>query len=312
MREQAVIVAAPLFHMNALTFCHMLLYHRGTIILMEKFDAARYIAAVDAYNVAVVSGVPTMIAMIARENHLLKEYDLSGVRQVSLGSAPITPALMETIATVFPNAIVTNSYGTTEIGPAVFGPHPDGLPRPALSLGYPDARHDLRLVGGDENQGILEVKGPSLMQEYVGQPELTRQRLGSGYYNTGDIMRRDEQGFFYFVGRADDMFVCSGENIYPREVESLLEKHPAVEEAAVVPLPDPVRGQMPIAFVVRRPGSEVTEEEIKAFALREGPPHLHPRRTFFIDTMPLSGTNKIDKNALAKLASDTAQPTRNN
>ena len=304
---RSTIVAAPLFHMNALTFCHLMLAAGGKIVLMPSFEVTSYINAIEAHDVAVVSGVPTMISLIAREAAARGIASFAGVRLVAIGSAPLTEALLQEIKTLFPNAAVSNSYGTTEIGPSVFGAHPDGLKRPSMSIGYPSAESQVRLVDGSENEGVLEVRGPGLMSAYKGLPDLTADRLKSGFYNTGDIMRRDENGFYYFVGRADDMFVCSGENIYPREVEKLVEDHPDIVEVCVVPIDDPVRGQIPIAFAVLRPGAEAGEQGVKDFALKHGPPHLHPRRVLFLNAMPLAGTNKIDRAALiAKARSDTA------
>jgi len=129
--------------------------------------------------------------------------------------------------------------------------------------------------------------------------EVTDTVLRDGWYWTGDVMRRDANGFYFFVGRADDMFVCSGENIYPSEVEALLERHPAVHQASVVPLADEERGMIPIAFIVLRPGAEADEATIKEFALASAPPVQHPRHVFFRSELPLTGTNKIDRRALA-------------
>lgn len=115
-------------------------------------------------------------------------------------------------------------------------------------------------------------------------------------------MRRDAEGFFFFVGRDDDMFVCGGENIYPGEVEKLLERHPDVLQCAVVPLADEIKGQLPAAFIVPAPGSTPTVEAIKAFALANAPAYLHPRFVAFVEHLPLAGTNKVDRKALIATA----------
>jgi acyl-coenzyme A synthetase/AMP-(fatty) acid ligase len=111
-------------------------------------------------------------------------------------------------------------------------------------------------------------------------------------------MRRDENGFYYFVGRADDMFVCSGENIYPGEVEKLLERHPQVQQAVVVPLPDEERSQVPVAFIVTRGDAEPNFDDIRKFTIANGPAYQHPRRVEFVHELPWAGTNKIDRKAL--------------
>jgi acyl-CoA synthetase (AMP-forming)/AMP-acid ligase II len=168
-----------------------------------------------------------------------------------------------------------------------------------MSIGHPQAHAQTRLVGpGAPDEGVLEILTPTRMTGYLNRPELTAERMREGWINTGDIMRRDAQGFYYFVGRADDMFNCGGENIYPGEVERLLERHPEVLEVCVVPVEDAVRGQMPVAFVVPRAGTNPAEQAIKQFVIDHAAPYMHPRRVWFINHMPLAGTNKIDRHAL--------------
>jgi len=205
---------------------------------------------------------------------------------------------------VFPKAAISNGYGTTEAGPVVFGPHPRGIAQPELSTGYPHPEVELRLVrDGKEvdDEGELEMKCGALMTHYHKLPETTAKVMTpDGYYRTSDVFRRDANGFFYFVGRVDDMFVCGGENIYPGEVEKMLEKHPAIHQAAVLAVPDELKGHKPVAFVVRANGAALDEQAVKSYALANAPAYQHPRRVFFVDEMPLAGTNKIDKRVLAK------------
>jgi acyl-coenzyme A synthetase/AMP-(fatty) acid ligase len=119
---------------------------------------------------------------------------------------------------------------------------------------------------------------------------------------TGDVFHRDDQGFYTFVGRADDMFVSGGENIYPGEVERMLETHPDIAQACVVPVNDDIKGTKPVAFVVRRAGVALTEEDVKRYALAHAPAYQHPRRVWFIDALPLASTNKIDRAVLKQTA----------
>ena len=128
-----------------------------------------------------------------------------------------------------------------------------------------------------------------------------------GFYHTGDVMERDDDGFYFFVGRDDDMFVCNGENVFPEEVERILESHSAILQACVIPIEDDVRGQMPIAFVVREPGSDLSQDEVKQHAISHGPAYQHPRHVLFRDALPLAGTNKYDRRILAQWA-DEALP----
>ena len=298
-----VLVAAPLYHMNGLAMCQTTFSHGDTIVLLPQFTTRGYVEAAARHRVAQLTSVPTMIAMILRERELLVANDLSAVEGVRMGSAPITQALIDQVRSVFPKAQITNGYGTTEAGPVVFGPHPKGLRQPELSTGYPHPEVQLRLVSDGrevEDEGVLEMKCGGLMTHYHKLPEVTAQAMTpDGYYRTGDVFRRDADGFFFFVGRADDMFVCGGENIYPGEVEKMLERHPGIHQAAVLPVPDDLKGHKPVAFVVQAPGATLDEQAVKDFALANAPAYQHPRRVFFIDEMPLASTNKIDKRRLA-------------
>ncbi|MGC2122140.1 MAG: class I adenylate-forming enzyme family protein, partial [Xanthobacteraceae bacterium] len=204
-----------------------------------------------------------------------------------------------------PRAAVTNAYGTTEAGPVVFGPHPQGLPQPELSVGYPHPKVALRLVDGEDRdaaQGVLEMKCPALMNGYHNRPDGEQPLTADGFYVTGDVFRRDASGFHYFVGRTDDMFVSGGENIYPADVERMLERHAGVAQAAVVPIADDIKGQKPVAFVIRKPGHALDAEALKQFALANAPAYAHPRFVWFVDELPLASTNKLDRAALQRMA----------
>jgi acyl-CoA synthetase (AMP-forming)/AMP-acid ligase II len=145
------------------------------------------------------------------------------------------------------------------------------------------------------------------MNAYHKLPEATAKALTpDGFYITQDVFTRDENGFFTFVGRADDMFVSGGENIYPGEVETILETHPAIFQACVIALPDEIKGTKPAAFVVLRPGAHLTEDEARAYVLQRAPAYAHPRRVWFLPELPLAGTNKIDRKALLTRALQTA------
>ena len=307
-RAERPLVAAPLYHMNALAVCQAALVQHDTIILLPDFTVSSYVEAASRHRATVLTSVPTMIAMMLREPDLLAHSDLSSVAAVRMGSAPVSSALVQAARQVFPRAVITNAYGTTEAGPIVFAPHPDGRNTPDLALGVAHPRVTLRLVDGndrDAEEGILQMRCPALMSGYHNLPEATRSALTEdGFYITGDVFRRDCDGFYYFVGRADDMFVSGGENVYPGEVEKMLERHPDIHQAVVVPVDDELKFKKPVAFVVRRPGAEPSEAAIKEFALKNAAPYLHPRRVWLLSEMPLAGTNKIDRRGLAARAAE--------
>jgi len=308
--ENRVLVAAPLYHMNALAVSQAAFAQHDTVILLPGFTAPSYIEAAAAYRATTLTSVPTMIAMLLRETALLERTDLSAVTAVRMGSAPVSQGLMRAAQTTFLGAVITNGYGTTEAGPIVFTTHPDGRPTPDLSVGVAHPHVNLRLVADDDSaasEGILQMRCPALMTGYHNLPEATAKALTpDGFYITGDMFCRDRDGFYYFVGRGDDMFVSGGENVYPGEIEAMLERHPDIHQAVVVPIDDELKFKKPVAFVVARPGAAPSEAAVKEFALANAAPYLHPRRVWFLPEMPLAGTNKIDRHGLARRAAELA------
>jgi long-chain acyl-CoA synthetase len=296
------LVAAPLFHKNGLGETKLALWLGAEVVVQRRFDARAYLEAAAAERCSTLSGVPTMFALMLAERDLIEELDLSGVRGLEIGSSPFGEALVQRVRRAFPHARIYNSYGTTEVA-AIFGDHPDGLPAPRTTVGYPLGTVDVRLSGPDgaeANPGELWVRSEGVMDGYLGAPELTAAKLVDGWCRTGDVMLRDDDGWFHFVGRTDDMFVVAGENVYPGAVVQLLERHPDVREAAVVAVPDDTKGSLPVAFVVPAPGTEPTVEALTAWCAQHGPAFARPRAVWLVDALPLGATEKVDLRALAR------------
>ena len=304
------LIAAPLYHMNALGLSKLAIASGAAIVLMPQFTSLGYIDAIARYRCTWLTAVPPMVAMMLREREALARTDLSSVAFLRMGSAPVSPSLLEEIRRVLPQAMVLNAYGSTEAGPVIFGRHPDGRPQPPLSVGYPHPEVQMRLVDGDDlgaRQGVLQLRSPGVMLGYHNRPEIQMPFTEDGYYVSGDVFRRDEDGFHYFVGRTDDMFVCGGENIYPGEVEKLLESHPDIAQACVVPIEDDIKGAKPVAFCVLREGRSLSAEDVKRYALAHAPAYRHPRFVWFEERLPLAATSKIDRKLLQELARQRTQ-----
>jgi long-chain acyl-CoA synthetase len=303
MPDHRYLVAAPMFHMNATVSVKMALSSHASIVLMPQFNARAYAEAIARWQVTWLTSVPTMIALMLRETDLMRRLDFSSVKRVTMGSAPLTQALIDKVQQQFPGVPINNSYGTTEAGPVVFGPHPDGRPRPPLAAGYPAPGGEVELrEGPSPDEGVLYMRNPSVMKGYHNLPEQTAKVLKDGWYRSGDNFRRDSDGFFYFLGRADDMFVCGGENIWPGEVEKMLERLDGVHQAFVVPVPDEIKHELPFAFIVPQPGAALDEKTVKDFALRNGPAYAHPRFVEFVPELTLAATNKVDRRGLTERA----------
>lgn len=303
---EVMLVSAPLYHKNASMASKLAFASGGKVVLLPQFSAGEYLDAITKHRVTMCSGVPTMYALVTAElQKTPNQHDLSSVQRVLIGSAPLTEALFDDVQALFPKALVTNGYGTTE-AVLEFGPHPEDLPRPKISLGYEHSSVQLKLVdpdtGAESNRGELWVKSKGVMLGYHGLPEANAERLTDGWYHTGDLMHRDEDGWYFFVGRVDDMFVCAGENIYPDAVEQMLEHHPSVHQAVVVPVRDELKGQLPAVFIRSEAGVQINADDIKEYALKNGPAYAHPRHVWFVDEIPLASTAKIDRTQLIKNA----------
>ncbi len=299
--DQRLLIAAPLFHMNALGTAKFAFASGASLVLLPRFDARRYLAAIHRFRCTWLTGVPTMFALLARELPAASDRDLSFVEHVRMGSAPATQKLIDATRACFPRAAIALVYGTTESGPVTFA-NAQRRAKSDTALGWAAAGVELRFATPEQEaagEGVLQVRTPAMMRGYLHLPEQTRAVLSSdGWYTTGDIFARAPDGCYSFVGRADDMINCGGENIFPAEVEALLLRHPDIAEASVVGVADAVKGEKPVAFVVLRPGAQLTEQQVKAYVLANAPAFQHPRRVTFLSELPLAGTNKVDRRAL--------------
>jgi long-chain acyl-CoA synthetase len=304
--KERLLIAAPLFHMNGLGTAKFVFAAGASMVVLPRFEVRRYIEAMDRFQCTWLTGVPTMFALVVRERETLARFGLSAVKYLRMGSAPATQQLIDATKACFPNASISLVYGTTESGPVAFGPHTQGRPKPDTALGWPVAGVEVRFATAameEAGEGVLLIRTPAMMRGYLNLAEKTREVLTpEGWYMTGDVLRRSPEGYYTFTGRADDMINCGGENIFPAEVESLLARHPGIAEASVVGIADDIKGEKPVAFVVLKPGARLSEDDVKRYALANAPAFQHPRRVKFMAELPLAGTNKVDRNALRRLA----------
>lgn len=301
------LVIGPLYHANALwsSMLPMLLVGGGLAIL-PGFDAVPVIEAIDRYRPTYMSGTPSMYSLLLAQRDALAKHYVKSVELLLCGSAPVPEELMEAIKRTF-ECDVCETYGLTEAGANVMSPRwgikklgSTGLPVPGVTVRIVSLDDPTRDCAPGEI-GELWSRGPANTVGYYKQPDVTRERLSSdNWFRTGDLMMADEQGYIYFRGRKDDMINCGGENVYPKEIETILLMHPAVADVAVVSTQHAVKGQAPVAWVVLHRGAQASEDEIKQHFLANGPAYAHPRRVFFVDVLPVSGTNKVDRKFLTE------------
>lgn len=300
--EQRGLIALPLFHKNAMRgTVKPMLFAGGSFVLMPGYEPRAYLDALARYHCTYSRGVAAIFTMFLQHRDVLNALDLSSLRGLTIGSAVVAHELMDEVERAIPGVKVSESYGLTE-GGSPFREPLDGRLAPRGSPGVQAPEYEVRLVDNDgkdrPDEGELWLKSPYNCLGYHKRPDATHAKLVDGWLRTGDIFRRDAEGFFYFKTRIDDMFSCGGENIYPKEVEDLLFRHPAVASAIVAPVPHAIKGYVPAALIVLKNGAEASASEIKAYCLENGPKYAHPRYVEIIEDseMPLNGAGKVDRN----------------
>jgi long-chain acyl-CoA synthetase len=298
------LVMGPLYHANALWAIMLpMLFVGGSFTILRQFERREVLEAIERHAVTYTSGTPSMYSLLLADPEI-DRFDVSSIQLLQCGSAPVPAELMSRIRDRF-KCDVVETYGLTEAGANVLTPRwgikklgSTGLPAPDVEIKI-TAPDDTARECGPGEIGELWSRSPANALGYLHEPQLTAERFWpDGWMRTGDLMRRDEQGYCYFSGRTDDMISVGGENVYPKEVETVVLSHPAVADVAVVPAVHAVKGQAPVAFVVLKAGATATEDDIKRHSLDHGPAYAHPRRVFFVDSLPMSSTNKLDRSAL--------------
>jgi long-chain acyl-CoA synthetase len=293
------LIALPLFHKNALRgTVKPMMYAGGSFVLMPHYEPKTYLDALARYHCTYSRGVAAVFTMFLQHRDYIKQLDLSALRGMTIGSAVVAPELLDAVERALPHVKLSESYGLTEGGSPFRAPI-DGRPVPRGSVGVqaPDTEVKLLDAEGRESdaEGELLIRSPYVCLGYYNQPEITGEKLQDGWLKTGDVFFKDENGFYFFRSRVDDMFSCGGENIYPKEVENLLFTHPDVVNAVVAAIPHEAKGYVPAAMVIPREGAALTPEQLKQYALDKGPAYAHPRFIEFVSHLPLSGAGKIDR-----------------
>ena len=298
------LVTGPLYHANALWACLLpMLYVGGSVVILPGFEPRSALEAIDRYRPTYTSGTPSMYAMLLAERETLARCDVSSIDVLECGSAPVPEELMVELKRTF-GCEVCETYGLTEGGATLISPR-WGIKKLG-STGLPVPGVEIRIVspetGGDcapSEVGELWSRCGANALGYHKAPDATAEKFtADGWLKTGDLVTADEQGYVYFRGRVDDMISVGGENVYPKEVETILLEHPAVADVCVVPVPHSVKGAAPVAWVVLHAGEDAGDDELKEWFLARGPAYAHPRRVFFLERLPVSGTNKVDRKGL--------------
>jgi long-chain acyl-CoA synthetase len=303
--QLSYLLSVPLFHA---TGCHSILLTNilagGKLVMMHRWDAGRALELIERERVTTFGGVPTMVMQVLDHPDFAKR-DTSSVQGVGYGGAPAPPDLVRRIEEYFPGRTPSNGYGLTETSSlSTMNSGPDYVAKPD-SVGPPVPVVKVKVVdtSGAEvpvgEVGELWIRGPNIVKGYWGKPEATAASFSDGWLHTGDVARLDDDGFVYIVDRAKDMLIRGGENIYCVEIESVLYEHPAVADAAVIGIPDPVLGEEVGAVVQLRPDRPATEADLQEHVASRLAAFKVPVRVWFMDEpLPRNPAGKILKRQL--------------
>jgi len=291
-------VLTPLFHAGGLfAFLTPVLYAGGRVVLGKSFEGNADLEMIERERCTVILGVPTMFHMW-RETPAYRTADFSAVRFFISGGAPCPTSLLDAWRTE-KRVVMRQGYGLTEVGPNCFAMSDADSVAKSGAVGRPVMHLEARIVG-DGDTGELALRGPHVCAGYWRRPDATADVLRDGWFHTGDIVRRDDDGFYTIVGRAKDMIISGGENVYAAEVEAVFHDHPGVAEAALVGAPDEKWGEVGVAIVIPRPGVRPSEAELLAFCQGRLARYKIPRRVLFVDDFPRTAFGKPQKTELRR------------
>ncbi|MBL4950814.1 long-chain-fatty-acid--CoA ligase [Neobacillus sp. YIM B02564] len=291
----------PLAHIYGFGIMNGMLVLGSSVVIFSKFDAEEVFKVIEKYKVKSFAAVPAMLhAMLYHPN--ADQYDLSSLETVGSGSAALAVSLRHKFREKF-GAEVRDAYGLSEASPGVASQR-NNMPIKEGSVGIPMPGVKIKIVDENDQEvptgevGELLVQGDNVTPGYFRNPEATEKALRNGWLHTGDLARVDEDGYLYIVDRKKDLIIRGGFNIYPRDLEELLIKHEAVLEVAVVGVPSERMGEEIVAFVVKKEGKEVTEEELIEYSQKHLAKYKTPRHVVFIKELPRNGVGKILKTKL--------------
>jgi malonyl-CoA/methylmalonyl-CoA synthetase len=303
--DDVLVHALPFSHQHGLGGVHATLLAGSRAVVHGRFDPARFCAAIESEKATVMFAVPAIYEKLAAWEGI-EEADLSTLRLPIAGSSALSPALARKVSSLLGRDVLER-YGSTESGLSVSNPY--GGPRRFGTVGLPLPGTELSIVDGEGrgiesgNDGEVVLRGPQVFSGYWNLPDATEESFRpGGWFRTGDVGRIDpESGYLTITGRLKEMIISGGLNVYPREVELVLEDHPAVEGAAVVGAPSDRWGEEVVAFVVPAEGEEVDEDKLSAHAREHLSAYKCPKKFFVARELPRNEVGKVLKDELVRM-----------
>jgi fatty-acyl-CoA synthase len=303
-QNDVAILNSPLFHTGGLNVFTLPLVHcGGANILCAGFDADQVFDLIAAGDVTLFFGVPTMF-IVMQQHPRWAEADFSRLKLVISGGAPCPMPVFERFWEK--GVDFKTGYGLTEAGPNTFWLPAADVRRKPGAVGFPLMHVDVQVVRADGTEcdpgepGELIIRGPHVTPGYWNNPDATAAAIRDGWLHTGDLATCDDEGYYTIVGRLKDMIISGGENVYPAEVESVMYRHPAIKEAALIGVPDAKWGEVGRAVVVTEPGRDLTEAELIDFLRGHLARYKVPKSVKFVESLPKTGAGKIDKKVLVE------------
>ncbi len=303
--EERSVTCMPLFHTGGWNVVPTPFFHRGAYVcLTKRFEADTILQLLQDEKATMFMAVPTLLQMMI-QSELFEKIDLSAMRFFVIGGEPMPLPLIEKWHGK--GIPIRQGYGLTEVGPSVTSLHQDDAIGKIGSIGQPNFYVEARIVDDYDNDvepdeiGELILKGPTATPGYWQNPKATQQTIKDGWFHTGDLVKRDSEGYIYVVDRQKNMYISGGENVYPAEVEKFLNSHPDIEQAAIIGVPDEKWGEAGKAFIVKKSESQLTEKEVIEFGLGNLAKYKIPKHIEFISEMPRNDAGKIDRKALLSI-----------
>ena len=304
--DRVGVPGAPLFHIAGLAGGLPPLLLGGTHVILKSsgFDPVATLDLIERERVSSIFLVPAMWAAVVAVPGIA-DRDLSSLRRISWGAAPASTTLLRTMIDTFPQAEVITAFGQTECSPVTCFLRGEDSLRKIGSVGTPMLNVEVRVVDDAMDDvpvgevGEIVYRSPMVMREYWGKPEATAEAFAGGWFHSGDLVREDEDGYYYVVDRKKDMIITGGENVYCAEVEDVLAAHPGVAEVALIGVPDARYGEAPLAVIAPRDAdAPPTPEELTAWCRERLARYKHPREYAFVPALPRNPSGKVLKTSL--------------
>jgi fatty-acyl-CoA synthase len=299
--DDVMLIVLPLFHSGGLFIqASPVIYKGATMVIHSKLDPPQVYEDIRKYRVTKFLGVPTVYqSLVGAES--ADRATFASLKVCAIGGEKLTPELM----TQFKDAgfSLRQIMGQTETSILLWASEEDAYRKPG-SLGRPVFHAEVKIVDRQGRPcepgqvGEIIVRGSIMMTEYWQDPVKTEETIRGGWLHTGDLARMDEDGYFYLIDRARDMYISGGENVYPAEIERVLRVHPVIEDIAVVGVSDETWGEVGYAFVIQKPGADLTAEDVIGFCDRKLARYKWPKQVFFEKDFPRTALGKVRKNIL--------------